>query len=93
MKVLIPLAGFGTRLRPHTFTKPKPLVNVAGKPVLPKAGNLNAWLASVGVAMTVVYAYGVIMRHENCLIRLGRDSLIALAVFGLGVAGLFVIPH
>lgn len=34
MKVVIPLAGFGTRLRPHTFTKPKPLVNVAGKPVL-----------------------------------------------------------
>ena len=34
MKVLIPLAGFGTRLRPHTYTKPKPLVNVAGKPVL-----------------------------------------------------------
>jgi glucose-1-phosphate thymidylyltransferase len=34
MKVIIPLAGFGTRLRPHTFTKPKPLINVAGKPVL-----------------------------------------------------------
>jgi glucose-1-phosphate thymidylyltransferase len=34
MKVIIPLAGFGTRLRPHTYTKPKPLVNVAGKAVL-----------------------------------------------------------
>jgi glucose-1-phosphate thymidylyltransferase len=34
MKVIIPLAGFGKRLRPHTYTKPKPLVNVAGKPVL-----------------------------------------------------------
>src|SRR5262245_55040549 len=34
MKVIIPLAGFGTRLRPFTFTKPKPLINVAGKPVL-----------------------------------------------------------
>ncbi len=34
MKVIIPLAGLGTRLRPHTLTKPKPLVNVAGKPVL-----------------------------------------------------------
>ncbi|MFQ5410587.1 MAG: sugar phosphate nucleotidyltransferase [Anaerolineales bacterium] len=34
MKVIIPLAGFGTRLRPHTFSKPKPLINVAGKPVL-----------------------------------------------------------
>lgn len=34
MKIVIPLAGYGTRLRPHTFTKPKPLINVAGKPVL-----------------------------------------------------------
>ena len=34
LKVIIPLAGFGTRLRPHTYTRPKPLVSVAGKPVL-----------------------------------------------------------
>jgi len=34
MRVVIPLAGFGTRLRPHTFSKPKPLLYVAGKPVL-----------------------------------------------------------
>ena len=34
MKVIIPLAGFGTRLRPHTYTKPKPLINVAGRAVL-----------------------------------------------------------
>ncbi len=34
MNVIIPLAGFGTRLRPQTYTKPKPLISVAGKPVL-----------------------------------------------------------
>ena len=34
MKVVIPVAGLGTRLRPHTHTKPKPLVHVAGQPVL-----------------------------------------------------------
>ncbi len=34
MKVVIPLAGFGTRLRPLTYSRPKPLVNVAGKPIL-----------------------------------------------------------
>ncbi len=34
MKVVIPLAGLGTRLRPQTYTRPKPLVNLAGKPLL-----------------------------------------------------------
>ena len=34
MKIIVPLAGFGTRLRPHTYTRPKPLINVAGKAVL-----------------------------------------------------------
>lgn len=34
MQVIIPLAGKGTRLRPHTHLVPKPLLKVAGRPVL-----------------------------------------------------------
>jgi len=34
MKAVIPVAGEGTRLRPHTHTVPKPLLRVAGKPIL-----------------------------------------------------------
>ena len=34
MQVIIPLAGKGTRLRPHTHIVPKPLINVAGRPVM-----------------------------------------------------------
>ncbi len=34
MKLVIPMAGFGTRMRPHTWTRPKPLLPLAGKPML-----------------------------------------------------------
>jgi len=34
MKVIIPLAGKGTRLRPHTHITPKPMLKIAGKPVM-----------------------------------------------------------
>jgi len=34
MKVIIPVAGTGTRLRPHTLTQPKALLNVAGHPMI-----------------------------------------------------------
>lgn len=64
---------------------------IAGKPVLPSSGNLNAWLAALGVALTAVYGFGVIGRPNRCHARLGPDSLLALTIFALGVAGLFVI--
>jgi len=34
MRAIIPVAGFGTRLKPHTLTHPKVLLNVGGKPII-----------------------------------------------------------
>lgn len=34
MKIIIPMAGMGKRMRPHTLTVPKPLIPVAGKPIV-----------------------------------------------------------
>ncbi|NLN16953.1 MAG: NTP transferase domain-containing protein [Firmicutes bacterium] len=51
MKVIIPVAGVGTRLRPHTHTVPKALVHVAGKPIL---GHILDSLEPVGVTEVVL---------------------------------------
>jgi len=57
MDVIIPLAGKGTRLRPHTYAKPKPMVYVGGKPVLGhivdrvRKVNPNKWI--------FVYSHGL----------------------------------
>lgn len=34
MNIIIPMAGMGKRLRPHTLTTPKPLLHLAGKPIV-----------------------------------------------------------
>jgi cation:H+ antiporter len=66
---------------------------VAGRPVLPTAGRLNSWLASLGVALTAVYAIGLVSRPARCRWRLGPDSILACVIFALGIVGLVVLPN
>lgn len=66
---------------------------IAGSPVLPQSGSLNAWLAGLGIVLTMVYAFGVIVRPKRCYVRLGIDSVIVIVAFGLGIAGLIAISH
>lgn len=55
MHAIIPVAGVGSRLRPHTYTLPKVLLNVAGKPIL---GHILDRLHSDGVtSATIVVGY------------------------------------
>jgi glucose-1-phosphate thymidylyltransferase len=51
MHSIIPVAGFGTRMRPHTYTQPKVLLPVAGKPIL---GHILDRLIAAGVTSTTI---------------------------------------
>jgi glucose-1-phosphate thymidylyltransferase len=55
MKVIIPLAGKGTRLRPHTHLTPKPMLKIAGKPVI---DYVMDDLAKLGGVDEVIYITG-----------------------------------
>ncbi|HEX5179007.1 MAG TPA: sugar phosphate nucleotidyltransferase [Gemmatimonadaceae bacterium] len=55
MKVIIPLAGKGTRLRPHTHVTPKPMLRVAGKPVM---GYILDDLQRLGGVEQIIYITG-----------------------------------
>jgi glucose-1-phosphate thymidylyltransferase len=48
---IVPAAGIGTRLRPHTHTQPKVLLHVAGKPIL---GHILDELPKLGIRKTVL---------------------------------------
>ena len=55
MRAIIPVAGVGSRLRPHTYTVPKVLLNVAGKPII---GHIMDKIIENGVdEATIVIGY------------------------------------
>jgi glucose-1-phosphate thymidylyltransferase len=55
MRAIVPVAGVGSRLRPHTYTVPKVLINVAGKPII---GHIMDRLIDHGVdEATIVIGY------------------------------------
>jgi glucose-1-phosphate thymidylyltransferase len=72
MKIIIPMAGRGSRLRPHTLTIPKPLIPIAGKPIVHRlvediAGVLNQDIEEIAFII-----------HESFGIKVEED-LIAIA--------------
>lgn len=66
MKIVIPTAGYGTRLRPHTWSKPKPLVSVAGEPVL---GHVLDMFSAVPQVDEVIFIVGYLGDQIQSYVR------------------------
>lgn len=94
MKAIVPVAGVGTRLRPHTHTLPKVLIHVAGKPIL---GHILDELKQIGVTEIVLvvgymgdmvidyvkknYDFQVNFVHQEELLGLGHAILLTKEFF------------
>jgi glucose-1-phosphate thymidylyltransferase len=81
MKIIVPMAGRGSRLRPHTLTIPKPLIPVAGKPIVHRlvediAGVLNQEIEEV--AFIIHESFGKKVEEELIAIaeKLGAKGTI-----------------
>ena len=64
---------------------------LSNKPLLPDAQGPDLYLAALGALLTAVYCVGVILRSEKMLLGAGIDSLLVLALYVAGIAGLFFV--
>ncbi|UCF78624.1 MAG: NTP transferase domain-containing protein [Candidatus Eiseniibacteriota bacterium] len=92
-KAIIPVAGVGTRLRPHTHTVPKALMNVAGKPILAHILDQLPELGIRDVVMVVGYMGGRIKDYVKKNYKLKVTYVEQRERRGLGHAVHLTAPH
>lgn len=74
MNIIIPMAGMGKRMRPHTLTTPKPLILIAGKPIVRRLvedilATVNEKVANI--AFIISPAFG--KQTEDMLVKIAAD--------------------
>jgi cation:H+ antiporter len=64
---------------------------LSGQAVLPDAQQSDVYLTATGIVLTAVYVTGLLFRPTRRVARMGIDSLVALVLYVLAMAGLFAI--
>jgi len=73
MKIIIPMAGMGKRMRPHTLTTPKPLIRIAGKPIVQRLAEEISKIAG-GTLEEIAFIVGDFGKEvENSLLKIASD--------------------
>jgi glucose-1-phosphate thymidylyltransferase len=84
MKIIIPMAGMGKRMRPHTLTTPKPLIRIAGKPIVQRLAEDISRIAG-GELEEIAFIVGDFGKEvEQHLLKIAAD---------LGAAGKIYYQH
>jgi glucose-1-phosphate thymidylyltransferase len=86
LKAIVPVAGIGTRLRPHTHTAPKVLLPVAGKPIL---GHILDELTRLGIEETtfiIGYKGDMIREYVQRTVKFRANFVEQTEMLGLGHA-------
>jgi len=86
MKVIIPVAGVGTRLRPHTYSVPKVLLNVAGKPMLAHILDAVRALKPKEVILIIGFLGDQIAEYVNRNYKFKCKYIVQKELKGLGYA-------
>ncbi len=91
MKIIIPMAGIGSRLKPHTLTIPKPLTKIAGKPIVQRlvediASVLNQKIDEVCFIIGLNFPKDTEERLQNIAKSLHTKGSIVIQKEALGTA-------
>ncbi|MGW3097546.1 sodium:calcium antiporter [Streptomyces sp. NPDC001102] len=68
-----------------------PAAIISGKPVLPAAHDTDVYLTALGIILTVTYMAGLVFRPRRQYARMGIDSVTAVVIYVVGIAGLATI--
>jgi glucose-1-phosphate thymidylyltransferase len=74
MKIIIPMAGMGKRMRPHTLTVPKPLIHIAGKPIVQRLAEDISSIAG-GNLEEIAFIVGEFGKEVECRLLEIADAL------------------
>lgn len=91
MKIIVPMAGRGSRLRPHTLTVPKPLIPIAGKPIVHRlvediAGVINQKIEEIAFIIHKDFGKQVEKELIEIAEKLGAKGVICYQNEALGTA-------
>lgn len=91
MKIIVPMAGLGKRMRPHTLTVPKPLVPIAGKPIVERLMEdivqvCNESVDEIAYIISPAFGAAVEAKLKDIAARLGAVGTIHYQEEALGTA-------